>query len=147
MAFVTSVPLLGSPTNPQMLTALTENSTPVEGAIFSITYINSVVLSIVEAPLLVNWITYSRITPLASDGAVHEMVMVVTVVTAKFKPTISGRSVGKTNLVYTWFAPQHQTLPIPLVIACNGGEKSPMPASFPAAIVSAYLVQAVSPVS
>ena len=121
----------------------------MEGARFSNTYINSVVLSDVELPLLVNWITYSRTAPLLLDGAVHEMVMLVKVVMPMLKTTFSGAAVGKTNLlhVYAWFAQQHQTLPIPLVIACNDREKSPMPASFSAAIMSVYLVQDASPVS
>ena len=57
MASVYSVLTLGSPTNPQMLTALTENSTPVDGARSPNTYITSVVFSVVEIPFLVNWIT------------------------------------------------------------------------------------------
>ena len=44
MESVTSVVALGSPTNAQMLTALTESSTSVEGARSSNTYINSTVL-------------------------------------------------------------------------------------------------------
>ena len=104
MAAVDSVVTLGSPTNPQMLTALTENSTAVDGARSSNTYINSVIFSVVDIPSLVNWITYCSTTPLSLDGAVHEKVMLVKVVTVMLRTTFSGATAGKTNLVHTWFA-------------------------------------------
>ena len=55
MASANSVVVLVSPTNPQILTALTENSTLVEGARSSSVYVSSVVLSMVGGLLLVNW--------------------------------------------------------------------------------------------
>ena len=119
-----------------MLTALTENFTSVDGARSSNTYINSVVFSIVEFPSLVNWIIYCTTTPLSLDDAVHEKVMLVKVVTAMSITTFSGGAIRETNLVHAWLAQQHQALPLPLVIAANGGENSPMPASFSAAIMS-----------
>ena len=93
MAVVDSVVTLGSPTNPQMLTALTENSTSVDGARSSNTYINSIIFSVVELPSTVNWIMYSRTTPLSLDGAFHEMVILVKVVTVILKTTCSGAAV------------------------------------------------------
>ena len=87
MASVYIVATLVTPTNPQMLTAFTENFTPVEGARSSNTYINSVVFFAVEVPSIVNWIMYSITTPLLLDGAFHEMVMLVKVITAILKTT------------------------------------------------------------
>ena len=87
MATVDSFVILESPTNPQMLTALTENSTSVDGARSSTTNINFVIFSVVEIPSLVNWIIYCSITPLSLDGAIHEKVMLVKVVMAMLKTT------------------------------------------------------------
>ena len=53
MASVYSVVVLGSPTNSQTLTALTEKSTLVEGSRLSNIYISSVVLRVVGDS--VNW--------------------------------------------------------------------------------------------
>ena len=110
IGFVDSVVPLGSPTNPQMLTALTENSTSVDGARSSNTYISSIVFFIVGIPSTVNWTKYCSTTPLSLDGAFHEIVMSVKVVTAMLRTTCPGATVGKTNLVYMYMNSLHNSI-------------------------------------
>ena len=98
-AFVYSVVVLGSPTNPQILIALTENSTLVEGLRSSNSYISSVALIVEGIPLL-DWIRYFTTSPLLLEGAVHEMVMLVKVVIVWLKSTFPGTAVRNSNSVH-----------------------------------------------
>ena len=75
--FVYSVVVLTIPTAPQILTALTENSTLVSGIRFGRTYISFTLFTVVLVASYISWISESAITPLLSDGAVHEKVILV----------------------------------------------------------------------
>ena len=55
--FVYSVEVITTPRAPQILTALTDNSTLVSGVISGRTYASSALFTVVLVPSYVNWIT------------------------------------------------------------------------------------------